>query len=108
MLGEEGRRLKSTILLSLVARAGADPFKKVKELIQKLIGRLVTEATAEATKKGFCDVEMAKAEHSRDARFADVRKLSANLGELESKKDELSQEISELKEKLSTLADASA
>jgi len=78
----------------------------VKGLIQKLIERLIEESTAEATKKGFCDTEVAKAEHDRDYRRSDIKKLKAEIGVLESKEDELDQEITELKEKLAMLDDA--
>lgn len=105
-LTEEGRRLKSSLLLSLAARAGADPFKKVKGLIQKLIERLIAESTAEATKKGFCDTEVSKAEKDRDYRRADIKKLKAEIGVLESKEESLTTDIKELKEKLAMLDDA--
>jgi len=105
-LTEEGRRLKSSLLLSLASRAGADPFKKVKGLIQKLIERLIKESTAEATKKGFCDTEVSKAEKDRDYRQADIKKLKAEIGVLESKEETLDTEIKELKEKLAMLDDA--
>merc|ERR1719174_2374759 len=57
VLRKEGQRLNSLTLMSLAERAAADPFKKVKGLIQKLIERLLTESKNEATKKGFCDTE---------------------------------------------------
>lgn len=104
-LANEGRRLQSPALLSLVARAGADPFKKVKELIQKLMERLIKEATAEATKKGFCDTELAKAEHNRDHRYADTRKLASTIGKLESKHDTLVADIADLEEGIQELKD---
>merc|ERR1719329_1474146 len=53
LLNKEGNRLGSAILSSMAMKVAADPFLKVKELIQKLIERLVAEATAEATKKRF-------------------------------------------------------
>lgn len=57
----------------------ADPFGKVKTLIQQLIERLLAEATAEATKKGFCDTEVSKAEEERAYRLSDVKKLMVEL-----------------------------
>merc|ERR1719491_1557900 len=56
----EAKRLHSLVLQSLVSRVAGDPFMKVKELIQKLIERLVAESTNEAEKKGFCDTELGK------------------------------------------------
>jgi peptidoglycan hydrolase CwlO-like protein len=95
-LMQEGKRLKSAMLTALVAKAGSDPFAKVKGLIQKLVERLIAEATAEATKKGFCDTELGKAKTQRDFRLEEVNKLSAEIGELETKHDALELELEEL------------
>lgn len=102
-LAQAGTRLKSTVLMSLAMKAKADPFLKVKELIQKLIERLISEATAEATKKGFCDLEMSKAEKNRNHRFADVKRLAAELASLDAKKDALTEELEELASALKEL-----
>merc|ERR550537_1309732 len=64
-LVQSGSKLNSAILASLAMKVAADPFLKVKKLIQDLIERLVTEAAEEATKKGWCDTEMGKATHTR-------------------------------------------
>jgi chromosome segregation ATPase len=96
LLKQEGQRIGSMALMSLSARASADPFKKVKGLIQRLIERLLAESKAEATKKGFCDTELGKAEKDRDYRFSDAKDLSADLMKLEAKKAELSAEIESL------------
>merc|ERR1719324_76855 len=96
-LAEQGNKLHSAALLSLVTRAAADPFAKVKGLIQKLIERMLQEAADEASKKGFCDTELGKAEHDRDERWSDVQELNTQAETLEVKLEELSAEISELK-----------
>jgi len=77
----------------LATRSAADPFTKVKGLIQKLIERLLAESAAEATKKGFCDTELGKARHDRDARREETQDLSADLERLEAKEDALTEEI---------------
>jgi hypothetical protein len=97
VLRQEGQRLNSLTLLSLAERAAADPFKKVKGLIQKLIERLLTESKNEATKKGFCDTELAKSRKDRDFRFQEAKDLSADLAGLEAKEDSLTEEIKQLK-----------
>jgi len=100
LLKREGQRIGSMALMSLSARASADPFMKVKGLIQRLIERLLEESKAEATKKGFCDTELGKAEKDRDYRFSDAKDLSADLAKLEAKRAELIEEIATLKENI--------
>jgi len=106
ILRHEGIRLKSEMLSSLAVKVMADPFAKVKTLIQNLIERLLSEATAEATKKGFCDTELGKAEGDRDARFSQMTKLMAELGALEAKQEELEMSIEELEEAIPKLEEA--
>jgi peptidoglycan hydrolase CwlO-like protein len=103
LLRTEGKRLSSTVLISLAMKVSADPFVKVKKLIQELIERLVQESTAEATKKGFCDLELSKAEKNRNHRWADVQRLSSELSSLESKQDELEEELENLGSALTEL-----
>jgi len=95
-LREEGGRLKSETLSVLAARTVADPFLKVKTLIQRLIERLLSEATSEATKRGFCDTKLSKALQDRTFRYEAAMKLNAELRSLEAKKDSLEMEISDL------------
>jgi len=88
------------VLTALAAQSAADPFKKVKGLIQKLIERLLAESQAEATKKGFCDTELGKARKDRDFRFEEANDLSADLAALEAKRDALTEEIKLLTKQL--------
>mmetsp|Transcript_76280 Transcript_76280/g.184538 ORF Transcript_76280/g.184538 Transcript_76280/m.184538 type:complete len:723 (-) Transcript_76280:96-2264(-) len=105
-LREAGQRLKSTPLAMLASRVAADPFEKVKTLIQQLVERLLAEATAEASKKGFCDQELGKARKDRKHRFEDSQRLSVEISGLESKFDELEAEISLLSGEVVVLTDA--
>jgi len=68
---------------AVIRNAAKGPFDKVKKLIGKLIERLLQEAAAEATKKGWCDTETAKATKERDYRFTDIQDLNAELAENE-------------------------
>jgi len=102
-LQQAGIKLKSEMLTSVAAKVMQDPFKKVKQLIQELIERLLNEATQEATKKGFCDEELGKATTSRDQEFAQIKKLTAELTQLEVKKNTLNVTITEMTEAISGL-----
>jgi len=105
-LKKEGQRIHSVALTSLATRVSADPFKKVKGLIQKLIERLLTEAKNEATKKGFCDTELGKARKNRDFRYTESKDLSADLASLEAKRDELIAEIKDLQKTIKEVTQA--
>jgi peptidoglycan hydrolase CwlO-like protein len=99
-------QLKSPILAALAMKAAADPFLKVKKLIQELIEKLVTEAAEEATKKGWCDTEMGKAESDRNSNMDKVIKLNAKLSGLEATKASLEEEIAALTAEIAELNDA--
>lgn len=96
MLREESGSLRSETLSVLVARTAADPFGKVKTLIQRLIERLLQEATAEATKKGFCDTSLGKSLQDRTFRYEEAMKLNSELRSLEAKKEQLEIEMQDL------------
>merc|ERR1719231_1733658 len=90
--------------LNLVAmKIAADPFAKVKELIQQLITRLLTESQNEATQKGWCDTEIGKANTDRDHRMADTKSLSAKALVLEAEKKNQEETIKLLSDELSAL-----
>merc|ERR1719463_896766 len=101
-----GKKIASPALTALALRVSADPFVKVKKLIQDLIQRLVQEAAEEATKKGWCDTEMGKANKNRDLNFEKTVSLNANLMSLEAQKASLEEEISDLTVEIADLNDA--
>jgi len=96
MLRASGAQINSVVLTSLAERAVADPFEKIKGLIQKLIERLLEESKNEASKKGFCDTELGKANKDKDYRFQQSKDLSAELTGLQAKRDALNEEIDQL------------
>merc|ERR1719486_858948 len=106
LLREKSLKLKSPILSTLAMKIAADPFAKVKKLIQELIERMVTEAADEATQKGFCDTELGKARSSRDTEHVKVNKINANVESLEATRDKLSDEIDTLASELAELNSA--
>jgi len=97
--------LKSSLLSSAAEQIMANPFIKIKKLIQGLIDRLLEESKGEATKKGFCDTELGKSRHDRDSRFAEVYKIDTETSELEAHKKALTLEIEELGDEIKDLGD---
>jgi len=107
-LVQKAEKLKSPLLSALAMKIGADPFAKVRRLVQELIERLVKEAAAESSKKGWCDTEMGKATHNRDSNMDAVMTLNAEVMALEAKKATLEEEIATLTQEISDLNDALA
>merc|ERR1719261_2032164 len=89
--------MKSMLLLRLASQIAADPFAKVKKLIQELIERLLAEAAAEANQKGWCDKSLGDAEQKRDYAAEEIAALNAEMAKLEATRDKLTEEIAELK-----------
>jgi hypothetical protein len=100
---DSAKTLKSTDLSLLAMRIAADPFAKVKELIQQLITRLLTESQNEATQKGWCDTEIGKANTDRDHRMSDTKSLSAEALVLEAEKKNQEELIKTLSEELAAV-----
>jgi len=96
LLRSEGSRLNSPEISMLAMGITEDHFEKVKEMIQSLIERLLDEVKAEASKKGFCDTEIAKATKDRDYARQHASSMSAELKELEASKEKLESELTQL------------
>jgi len=102
-IAAEGDRLKSKGLTLLAEKMAADPFAKVKKMIDGMITRLLEEANADATHEGFCDAEIGKSKITRtklqediDALFAAVEEGKATILHLTNKIAELSKQVSDL------------
>jgi len=96
LLRQEGSRLGSPELSAVAMQISADHFQKIKAIIQSLIERLLDEEHAEASKKGFCDMEIAKAQKDREHSKGNADSLGVQLKELESTKEELEAELKQL------------
>jgi len=93
LLNSQGTKLHSTLLIGLANQIKADPFAKVKKLIQDLIERLLQEAADEANQKGWCDKATADAEQKRTYAVEKVAELNAQSAELEATVNKLTEEL---------------
>lgn len=94
-LKEMAEKLGSHSLSTLAIKARDDPFAKVKTLISELIERLMAEATAEASHKGWCDEALGVNEHTRTTQTEKVEVFTAETEKLASDIEILKKEISE-------------
>jgi hypothetical protein len=111
-LQRQAEKSNSRILAQIAAQAqtttGADPFVKVKKLIQDLIVRLMEEANEEAEHKGWCDTELASNEATRKEKTAKVETLHAEIDQLQSSIAKLTEDVSTLTAEVSALDKAVA
>merc|ERR1740117_606584 len=101
-------QLKSTLLMSLSTQIGADPFVKIKKLIQELVERLLTEAANESNQKGWCDKALADAKQKRDISSDKAAELNAQMAKLEATRDKLTEELGVLATEIKELTGAQA
>jgi len=78
------------------AKAGADPFVKVKELIKNMIETLLSDAQADASHKAYCDKELGESAAKKEEKTATIDKLTARI-------DGNSATIAELTDAIKTL-----
>jgi len=111
-LRSESVRLDSHVLSALAMEAQADPFGKIKQLIGELIKRLMTQATNEATHKGWCDKELATNKHTRETKSAEVDSLTASIegltADIASGKKDIAKKTKEVAKIMSNVAEFTA
>jgi len=102
-LASESSRLKSHTLGLLAEKLAADPFAKVKKLIDDMITKLLEEANAEAEQKGFCDTELGKSKVTRDTLTSEIEELDAAIEEGKAFIMKLTEDIGTLTKEIAAL-----
>jgi chromosome segregation ATPase len=102
-LASEGRRLHSPQLSLLAQKVGADPFGKVKKMIDDMITRLLNEANEDAQHEGFCDKEIGKSKVTRNKLSEDIDGLNAAVKDGEATIMMLAEEIKTLTQEVADL-----
>merc|ERR1719229_491736 len=101
-LAQLASRMASTIRFS--SGSQADIFGKVKGLIRDMIEKLEAEAEADATKKAYCDKELAETKQKKEDKTAEIEKLSAKIDSSKAKSAKLKEEVATLQKELAALA----
>merc|ERR1719352_554350 len=106
LLQERAQQLGSRYLSLMAARAGTDPFIKVKKMIKDLIVKLMEEANAEADQKGYCDTELSTNKLTRDDKSSHVEELTAEVEKLTSDVSQMARDLSTLSGQIGDLRDS--
>jgi|EP00927_Polykrikos_kofoidii_P060398 chromosome segregation ATPase len=99
------RKHKSNALVQLASRmdaavrssggSDADPFSKVKKMIESMVDRLEKEAGTEASHKAYCDKETADSEEKKADLSSDVQKLSTKIQQMKARSSKLKEHVAE-------------
>merc|ERR1719453_1922660 len=82
----------------------ANPFSKVKKLIDDMITRLLEETNEDATHEGFCDKEMGESKITRNKLNEEIDALNSAVEEGKANIMMLSQEVATLESEISELS----
>merc|ERR1719464_341123 len=85
-----------------------DPFSKVKGLISEMIARLEQEAGADATKKAYCDKELAETNTKKEEKNSEIAKLSTRIDRMVARSAQLKNEVGAVQNQLAKLAKSQA
>jgi hypothetical protein len=91
--------------LRMASLMDADPFAKIKGMIQEMIEKLVEEAGKEAEHKAYCDKEMGETKVKKEDKTDEVTDLQVKIDKATSKIAKLKQEINTLMEELAKIAE---
>lgn len=99
LLAKVAKELHSPVLsvTAMKVKLMADHFVKVRAIIKDLVAKLEDDAESEATQKGFCDTNMAAAIADRDTGNAQIEEAMATISKITAEKEQLNQEIQDLK-----------
>merc|ERR1740138_1852287 len=90
------------------ARAGQDPFAKVKGLLSDLISKLESDAATDASHKAYCDKELGESATKKGEKSYEIEKLSTKIAQMSARSAQLKGEVAGLQKALAELASAQA
>jgi len=107
------RKQQSGSLAQLASEMSAamqskDAFEKVKGLISSMIAKLEKEAGADATKKAYCDKELAESNEKKSDKTAEIEKITTRIDRASAESTQLKEEVAALENELSKLAKTQA
>merc|ERR1719235_2161423 len=107
-LKDLSHKFKSYALMEMVSVASADPFEKVRGLIEGMIEKLVQEANEEATQKAFCDEATEKSKKAQAEKSMTADKLTSRIDMATTTKAQLEDNVKDLEAEVAALTKGDA
>merc|ERR1719482_1034722 len=102
-LRKEGQRIQSWVLSQVSDRLAADPFAKVKDMIQEMVEKLLQEQAQESEHKAWCDKETKETDASLDVKTDRVEELATRLAKTKAESAKLKREGAQLMAEIQAL-----
>jgi len=99
----QGDRMNSWVLSQVGSHIQADPFEKVKKMIQQMVEKLLEEQAEEAEHKAWCDAELLKTTKAKKLKLAKVEELNTRVEKGGATVDKLQEQIQMLAKELSEM-----
>jgi len=106
-LKQAAKRLKNRALQKLAAELGTynGPFDQIKQMINKMVFRLMAEQKDEDDQKNWCDLETDKSTESKEDKKDKMENYQDRISEAQTAINELSRKISDNSDKLKELTE---
>merc|ERR1719409_1696007 len=107
-LAQLADRIQNAVRFAGEAQSGADPFAKVKGMIQEMLEKLLKEAGEEAAKKAYCDKEMSETKKKKESGETAIEDLTTKIDKAVAQIATLKEEVTELSRELAALVKSQA
>merc|ERR1719456_1538521 len=103
VLRDLAKKFHSYALMEMASRAQADPFAKVRGLIEDMVTKLLNQANEEASHKAFCDEELSSSRKSQEEKSASMDNFQARMDSASTNRMELEEQIKVLQAEVSDI-----
>jgi len=94
--------------MTAAVRMSADPFGKVKSMINDMLKKLEGDESSEASQKAYCDKELAETASKKDEKTTQLESLTTKVSQKKSASAKLQNQVATLQKELAAMSSAIA